>query len=519
MADTGGGTCVIRRDNWLSNFILHDRRVEEDLHFTLDPIPTNRHFRRRWGGKITTINGRRSREGLHTVELEMLSNREHLKHLLAGATPMFPPEFQPVRQYMFPWTCRTAIASTMLINLARQFNPFMAIADNILNPGAWLGQGIGGILDGWNPLWWPIQVQFVNPLFDQSRFEIITARWTDMHTVTAPVLEDAGCMIRAYTWLTEDEESPHPELGTMLGNLVRPMRNCVVLAVEDKSGITGPTGTFADGFIRAWAKTADDLVTSVIHLGGTAADGTPNPLFQKWLLVAPEEPRVVFRDGEYSAIIESNRAQHAGTAKTVMSGGKSPPWVNQLITFGVKYGLSQLSNLINLAIGTFENTAFEAPGTPGLEEVYQGQFDDMLLAYQRFTDPARAIWTGDFGYLEHFEQGSGVGWTLSTTLTLREGHWKSRAYNVYSVTVRNGAPHLLWFDYELGDRVSFEVGNVFHTDQVTGWKYSYDVGEPALIELSIGNDTQDKDPFSLAVNTLAGIWNMFGMFVGSANIL
>jgi len=24
MADTGGGTCVIRRDNWLSNFILYD---------------------------------------------------------------------------------------------------------------------------------------------------------------------------------------------------------------------------------------------------------------------------------------------------------------------------------------------------------------------------------------------------------------------------------------------------------------------------------------------------------------
>jgi hypothetical protein len=91
MADSGGGNVVIRRDNWLSNFILYDRRIEEDLHFTLDPIPSKPDWRTRWGGKVIGVNAKRSAEGLHTVELEMVSNREHLKHILAGCNPIFPP--------------------------------------------------------------------------------------------------------------------------------------------------------------------------------------------------------------------------------------------------------------------------------------------------------------------------------------------------------------------------------------------------------------------------------------------
>jgi hypothetical protein len=118
----------------------------------------------------------------------MVSNREHLVHLLAGANPIFPPEVQLPKMWVLPWNCRTALSITMFINLARQFFPFLSIPTNIFNPGGWIGTGLQGI----DPLSWPIQVQFVNPIFDQSRFIIYTSRWTDMHTTTAPHLEDAG---------------------------------------------------------------------------------------------------------------------------------------------------------------------------------------------------------------------------------------------------------------------------------------------------------------------------------------
>ncbi|CKH13980.1 Bacteriophage protein [Mycolicibacterium smegmatis] len=537
MADSGAGTCVIRRDNWLSDFILYDRRVEEDIHFTLDPIATKPDWRTRWGGKVIGVNAKRDAQGLHTVELEMVSNREHLKHLLAGANPLFPPEVQFPKMWVLPWNCRTALSITMFINLARQFFPFLSIPTNIFNPGGWLGVGAAGV----NPLSWPIQVQFLNPVFDQSRFTIFTSRWSDMHSTSAPLLEDAGCMIRAYTWLTEDEESPHPELKlglknipiagpilkeigektglpTDLDELARPTRNCIVMAVEDKSGTTGPTGTFLDGPIKLIASTADDMITetisSVVDLDKDK-DGETDPFFRKLALVAPEPPWVVFHDGEYSGIVEAQRSMHGATAKTIMVGSKSPAWVNQLQTFAIKYGLSQIQAVITA--GIIEQVG-EAPVGSGLEEVYQGQLDDTLLAWQRFTDPIRAIRMGDFGFLEHFEKGSGSAYTVSGVLDLRSGHWKTRAYTSFKTTIRNGAPYLVGYDFQLGDRLAFQMANVLHVDQCTAIRYSWDKSNPITVQLSIGRDVEEEDPVARATRTIAAAWNTIGFLLGSQDL-
>ena len=45
MSDSGPANILIRKDNWLSNFILYDRRAEQDLHITIDPVPTQRSWR------------------------------------------------------------------------------------------------------------------------------------------------------------------------------------------------------------------------------------------------------------------------------------------------------------------------------------------------------------------------------------------------------------------------------------------------------------------------------------------
>lgn len=540
MADSGGATVTLRRDNWLSDFILYDRRVEEDLHITMDPIASAPDWRTRWGGKVLNVNAKRDSEGLHTVELEAVSNREHLKHILAGANPIFPPEVQLPKIWLLPWNARTGISITLFINLARQFFPFLSIPTNIFNPGAWLDSLLSGPTAGVSPLDWPLQVQFLNPVFDQSRFAVLSSRWQDMHSVTQPILEDSGCMIRAYTWLTEDKTSPHPELAlglknvplvgpllkkirdksdgklpTDLDELVRPTRNAVVFAVEDKSGTTGPTGTFLDGPIKLAASTADDMITetiaSVVDLDRDN-DGKTDPFFRKLSLTAPEPPWVVFADGQYSGIVEAQRSLHGATAKTIMVGSKSPAWVNQAQTFGIKYGLAQLSELIYFAAG-LAISGFQPPATPGLEEIYQGQLDNTLFAWQRFTDPVRAIRMGDFGFLEHIEKGGGTAYTTAAVFDLRTGHWKTRAYSSFKTTVRNGAPYLVGHDFHLGDRLGFQMANVIHVDQCTAIRYSWDDTKPVTIELSIGRDVEEEDPFARAFRTMATMWNALGSFL------
>ena len=324
--DTGTGEVVLRGSDWLIQFLRTDVRAREDLNFTIDPYPHFRNWRRRIGYKVTNLKVGRGEDGLKTVTLQISENREHWKHLLFGATPFMPPEAQPIKCWLTPGNTRSIVFLAGFVNLARIFNPAMAVVGNVANPGAWLG---AGRLGNWNPLNWPLQMQFVNPIFDQSRLSILMSRWQDAHSVTATMLKDSGCNVRAYVWLEEDEDSPHPELAALIGEkLARPTRNCIVLAVEDNSGVTGPTGTFLDGALNLIAATADDLITeTLISEFDKNGDGVTDPLIRKWFGVAPKVPDLLFRDGDTSAIITSEHSIYKSKAKHIMTGGRSPGWV------------------------------------------------------------------------------------------------------------------------------------------------------------------------------------------------
>lgn len=367
-ADSGSATVVIRGGDYLGDFVRNAVRIEEDLHLSVDPVATAPTWKTRWGGKIREINVKRDSSGIHTVELVATSNREHLKNILIGSTPLFPPEVQPIKMWLLPANVRTACAVTLWIQLLRAFDPIASIPTNIFNPGGWLNPlGIDAALN-LNPLHWPIQVQFVNPLLDQSRTSLLTGAWTDFHSSTQEILKDAGCMARAYTYFTDDVDNPHPELEALVGkelaDLARPQRNCVVMAFEDHSGYTGPTGTAVDGLINLFASTLDDLITETVFPVDSDNDGEVDPVFRRLFLVAPPKPWAIYKDAQESGIIESGYHQHKGPVKTTMTGSHSPKLVNDLQTFAIRWGISQLAQVV---LGQ------EAPAVEGLDNLYQGQ--------------------------------------------------------------------------------------------------------------------------------------------------
>lgn len=543
-ADTGEAMVVIRGGDYLGDFVRNAVRIEEDLHLSIDQNPTRLSWKTRWGGKITTINVKRDSSGIHTVELVASSQREHLKNILVGSTPFFPPEVQPIRLWMLPANCRTACMATLFINLARQFEPFLSIPTNIANPAGWLNPlGPDAILN-LNPLSWPIQVQFVNPILDQSRTTIITGAWNDFHTVTADAMKDAGVCARAYTYFTDDVDNPQTELEALipstplnsipivgplvdlvegflnntglaalppnatLADLARPNRNCVVVAFEDHSGYTGPTGTAVDGVINLFSSTLDDLITTTVFPVDANNDGEVDPVFRKLFLVAPPKPWATYRDGQHSGIIESGYHQHKGPVKTVMTGGHSPKLVNDIQTFVIRYAISQIAT-------TFLS---QIPGSEGLDNLYQGQLDDILLAWQRYTDPLRALYTGDLGYLERFERPGGTAYTLSSILTLRQANFKTRAYRSFKTSIRNAAPFIIGFDILLDDRVGFEQDGITYVDQVAAIKYEYDRRKPVTYSVSVGDDTKDQDPFAQGIKVMQALYALAGGIVGQGTI-
>lgn len=528
MHDTGLANIEIMANDWLMQFLRTDLRAQDDLHITIDPYPNNRSWRWRYGAKVTNVRVKRSEDGIRTAVFECSHNREHWKHLLFGATPYSPPEVQPIKAWVLPGNTRTIVMWTAFLNLARNYWPLLSIPSNIFNVGFWMGlvlnplEGAANPLNI-NPLNWPVQMQFVNPLFDQSRFSVIMSRWSNAHDVCEAMLKDAGCMVRAYTWLPEDKDSPHPELAALIGNdLARPTRACIVLAVEDKSGRTGLTGTAVDGILQLVTVTADDLLTeSVYNIVGDEVidprnDSVVPPLIEEAIGEAPSLPTVAFRDGDYSAIISSEHASFRSKAVSIWTGGKSPGWVNQLQTFAIRYAISELCQVVT-ADGPGGGAGEIVPAA-GFDQIYQGQFDDMLLSFIRYTEPSRYETAGPYAYLEHFEQGTGSAYTISSTLTLRQGLWRTRPYQAFKVSVRNGYPNTLYYDFDLGDRVLFQVDNVMYSDQVTAVKLHYDRDTPKGWDLSIGEDGEMEDPLASVTRTMGTFWNALSMLFGSGDL-
>ena len=83
------------------------------------------------------------------------------------------------------------------------------------------------------------------------------------------------------------------------------------------------------------------------------------------------------------------------------------------------------------------------PFTEGLDNLYQGQLDDVFLAFMRFTDPIRSAAAGPYAFREHFETGSGSAYTVNSIQTLREGWFKTRPYTSIKFDVGDGAPFVL----------------------------------------------------------------------------
>lgn len=522
--DTGTGSIVLRGSDWINKFLRTDVRANNDLNITIDPYPNNRNWRWRWGGKVTAVRNVRTEQGLHELHFDVAENREHWKHLYFAATPWFAPEIQPLKAWVLPGNTRTIVATTGFVNLARIFWPPLGIIDNFVNPGAWIKPLTDGRL--WSPLNWPIQMQFVNPFTDTSRFSVIATRWSPAHDTCAGLLKDAGCHVRAYTWLPEDEDSPHPELADLIGQeAARPGRACIVLAVEDESGVVGLTGTAVDGAVNLVAATADDLISELLYefRDADAIDPRTNspvpPYIRDMLGIAPKLPSVVFRDSTATSPIKtSERAIFKSKAKSIIAGGKSPGWVNQLQTWGIKYGLSQIQ-LTHVYGGPGGGMVGPAPQGSGLEEIYQGQFDNMLLAFQRYTDPLREISSGDMGYLEYFTQeGGGTAYTISAALTVRQGHWKTRPYQAFKVAIWNRRPYSVYYDFDLGTRALFEIDGLLYTDQFNAIRMHYDEDTPKTFEVTIGTDSEQEDPLGQAVRTIQTMWNAVGTLFGSNDL-
>jgi hypothetical protein len=510
MDDSATITMSLPWSDWLADLVAHKTRVEEDLHITVDPNPNNRTWRTRLGYRVTAVRAVKNEDGTKTVELEGISLREHAKHLRIASTPVCPPEFQPIKQFFWLQNLRSGLAFTTFINLARNYWPFLAVPISLMDPIKWATTRAGNM----SPLHWPVQVQFVNSLTDTSRVVPIASRWGDLHSVAEPLMEDAGVCLVDYIWLPEDTTSPHPELAAIIGEeAARPSRACVVLAFEDKSGIVGMTGTPIDGVLDLISATLDDTITEVLLPRDADGDGITDPFFRQLVGAAPDQPSLVWRDCEYSGLTQSEHKLQRATSQSVYTGGQSPTWLNQGIQFAVRWALAQIDTTITTGTGQ----DLQIPLTSGLNEVYQDQLANVLIAFQKFTNPRTAVWLNDYALLEGFENGNGTAYVISSALTLRQGLYKRSPKVSFTMVARDGEPWCYGYDFTVGDRGLFEIDSIYYAEQIRGMRWSYSPDSAVASEMMIGKDGE-RDPFDAGMKALADGWNAIGTLIGGAAV-
>jgi hypothetical protein len=496
---------IVGKDNdWLREILMFQTRPAEDLHITIDPDPAKPHdFKNRWGGKVETLVDE-ERQGRPTVTtITAVSNRIHLRHILMAAMPVLPHAVQIPKMFLWGGPCVTACASAVFVNLFRIYtlNGWWPLPRNLFEPSRWF--------ENTSPLNWPVQIMPVAPLRDQSRWITISARWQDAETVLKPAMKDAGVICRAYTWLPGDP-APYEAFGP-LKEALKPRRACVILSFEDVSGVDGPTGTAIDGLINLFAVTADDLFTELLFPIDGDGDGETDPFIRKILGVAPRRPPFVYRDTGYGGALARTTVVHKAKAITIVVGGRSPGWVNQAITFGIRYGLSQIAQ----AISSVPGAPAQVSGSEGLDNLYQGQLDDTLLAFMPFVDPQRASAVGTYARNEHFEQGS--GFTISSLMTARQGWWATRPYTSMKFDI-DDTLYRIGEDIWLGSRVSAERKGVVYTDQIMAIKRRGDRESSGRPMISFGDDSREEDPVSQGFAAIANVAQFAAMIAGSGDM-
>jgi hypothetical protein len=496
---------IAGKDNdWLRELIVFKTRPAEDLHITIDPDPSKpTDWKNRWGGKVETISDVETKGKPTVTTITAVSNRIHLRHILFAAMPVLPHAVQIPKMFLWGGPCVSACASATFANLFRIYtlNGWWPIPRNMFDPMTWI--------NNLSPLNWPVQVMPVRVLTDQSRWITIGARWQDAETVLTPAMKDAGVICHAYTWL-EGDPAPYEAFGALKEQL-KPTRSCVILSFEDQSGYSGPSGSAADGLIQLAAVTLDDLFTETLLAVDGDGDGETDPFFRKILGVAPKRPPFVYRDTGYGGVLGRTTVVHKTKAITIVVGGRSPGWVNQAVAFGIRYGLSQIAQ----AFSSIPGAPAQISGSEGLDNLYQGQLDDTLLAFMPFVDPRRSAATGIYARNEHFEMGS--GFTISSIMTARQGWWKTRPYTSMKFDIDDSL-YKLGEDIRLGSRVSAERKGVIYTDQIMAIKRRGDRNSSGRPVISFGDDSREEDPVAQGFAAIANIANFAAMIVGSGDM-
>lgn len=454
--EAGEASITIPARHLLTTWLLDPARRYSDVHVTFETA------HRRWGGKAYAISRVTKQGEMAAVTVRFLHDYNRAKKIICYANPALPAEIQVPKAMPYAGPAASGVNLYGVSNLWRQNSGIWEIPSNIFDPGAWLPEF--GVDD-----WWTHFIP-INPLTDTSKWTLLSSRFANFHDLIGPTLDDGQLHLDCKRWLPGDPQ-PMPSYVTLT-------HSCRLFQVRDKSGFAGPTGTLVDGLLNLVGTTAEDYINEIITLA--ARPNVPEYKLPKWFGTVASAPFVVFPETSYSGATTTEMTIHKAMAYAMITGGKSPQWVNALAKLTANAALGWLGMAI---------------GLPGLAlGVFDFLVEDTILAFHRMANQQRRAQMGPDADPEQWVQGPGVGFTLATLQAMRTGFWDTRGYTSFRAEIEDGAPWILGKHYDIGDRVAFEISGELYVDNVKSAKVAWDRGTPITTTVSIGNDQAEEEP-------------------------
>jgi hypothetical protein len=372
--------------------------------------------------------------GKRTLTANCLGIYDILSYMYVVPTWWLPIQAQPISHAVFIGpivSCIESMIAEQAIRLQSGIWEFVNQALS-LNPDmrAWFGTLLAHNGNLFQALKTPIYVKRTNILKDTSMLVARTVRMEKIGAVIEDMTKAYGVDVRMDLWMPGD---PQPDGWA---NLNQPT---YVVTVKDRLPLKGPTNTILDSIFK-----------TVVDLGGSffgeirgaieSAPGAEGVFISRLAGVDFDEPLAVLVDGPDTPMLEFEIDDYHPRGHTMMLGGRSPTWVNNLINITLSWLLDSIMIFIGIT------------GVPS--NLLDGFLNDAFLAFQAIQLYNRRIEVGPYGRPENFLPTAAAPYNVEAIFSFINHMWDTRGWRAATAKFRNGKPFSLGQHFVPGGMMS-----------------------------------------------------------------
>lgn len=461
----------------------------------------------RWSGRVLSAEDKfgkfgNSQRAVRTVVVTCISDYSWLSKILCWPNFLLPIQVQFPSEAVYFGPAVTCIATLIQEQTFRLQSGLWELLNNAgsldLDWTSWFGTLLESDGNPVDMLMTPMVVVPVHPEKDTSPWVSFQGRMDQLDTLIEQVCKDTGTNVSVGLWLPTD---PQPE-----GLLVPLKLPTILVYITNNLGVTGPSGSFLDGILQDTV----DLLDSTTGQMLAPFLNPSNEYAPQGINIAPVlgvnfvQPWIILTDDQRSGLLEYSLKGRTPLAHTVVGGGKSPQWIDDMLNITASWAVESITTLL---------------GVSGISsDLFDGIIDDVILAFQQIENGTRRLQLGPYAWPEFFVQTGASAYTLDEWFALEGAMWDTRGLYTYRWTFLNGFPYTFGVDLFVGQLASFACRGKLYTDWVDSVVYTDDrTTRIGKLEVTVGDGQYVENPVAKIYRKLVNFEKAFQVWTLSYN--